>query len=286
MSGSQQSRQTFTCSSNRWWSWLAATPSFATSRSLDSFSLSSEPVSHGQITELHHQSPCHQSLYHTATSQSYISSLLVIGACITRPLHRATSPVSLSSEPVSHGHITELHHRSPCHRSLYHTATSQSYITSTSRDVARQHHCLSIITRASVLNNNNNNNNNNNLIYKAPNALASDALAAGQSWVLLKSLMKEVRLKPRFKDRTVSQHWLMSQATSSRQLSQSNEKLVSWSLSWWMVCPVVGQQTSEVSVHWREPWCDDWGISVMWRCCGSWRSTQPPCTRFCVELLL
>jgi len=45
-----------------------------------------------------------------------------------------------------------------------------------------------------------NNNNNNNPIYKAPKALASEALAAGQSWVLLKSLVKEVRLKPRFKD--------------------------------------------------------------------------------------
>ena len=48
------------------------------------------------------------------------------------------------------------------------------------------------------------NNNNNNPIYKAPKALASESLAAGQSWVLwvlLKSLMKEVRLKPRFKDR-------------------------------------------------------------------------------------
>jgi len=44
------------------------------------------------------------------------------------------------------------------------------------------------------------NNNNNNPIYKAPKALASDALVAGQSWVLLKSFMKEVRLKPRFKD--------------------------------------------------------------------------------------
>jgi len=46
----------------------------------------------------------------------------------------------------------------------------------------------------------NNNNNNNNPIYKAPKALASEALAAGQSWVLLKSLTEEVRLKPRFKD--------------------------------------------------------------------------------------
>jgi len=24
-------------------------------------------------------------------------------------------------------------------------------------------------------------------------------------------------------------------------------------------------------------------MSVLWRCCNSWRSTQPPCTRFCVE---
>jgi len=36
------------------------------------------------------------------------------------------------------------------------------------------------------------NNNNNNKIYKAPKALASEALAAGQSWVLLKSIMEEV----------------------------------------------------------------------------------------------
>jgi len=35
-----------------------------------------------------------------------------------------------------------------------------------------------------------NNNNNNNSIYKAPKALASEALVAGQSWVLLKSLTK------------------------------------------------------------------------------------------------
>ena len=46
-----------------------------------------------------------------------------------------------------------------------------------------------------------NNNNNNNPIYKAPKALASEALVAGQSWVLLKSLTQEVRLKLRFKDR-------------------------------------------------------------------------------------
>jgi len=31
--------------------------------------------------------------------------------------------------------------------------------------------------------------------------LASEALAANQSWVLLKIITKEVRLKPRFKDR-------------------------------------------------------------------------------------
>ena len=47
---------------------------------------------------------------------------------------------------------------------------------------------------------NNSNNNNSNLIYKAPKAVASEALVAGQSWVLLKSFMEEVRLKPRFKD--------------------------------------------------------------------------------------
>jgi len=37
----------------------------------------------------------------------------------------------------------------------------------------------------------------------------------------------------------VSQRWLLSQATSSRQLAQNNEKLVSRSLSWWTACPVV-----------------------------------------------
>jgi len=39
------------------------------------------------------------------------------------------------------------------------------------------------------------------IIIRFIKALASEALAAGQSWVLIKSLMKEVRLKPRFKDR-------------------------------------------------------------------------------------
>ena len=41
-------------------------------------------------------------------------------------------------------------------------------------------------------------NNNNNPIYL--NSSASEVLAAGQSWVLLKSLTEEIRLKPRFKD--------------------------------------------------------------------------------------
>jgi len=45
------------------------------------------------------------------------------------------------------------------------------------------------------------NNNNNTLIYKAPDALASEALAAGQSWVLIKSLTEKARLKPKFKYR-------------------------------------------------------------------------------------
>ena len=70
---------------------------------------------------------------------------------------------------------------------------------------------------------------------------------------------------------------------SSRQLAQNDEKLVSRSLSWWTACPVVGRQTSEVSVHWREPWCDDWGMSVLWRCCGSCRSPKPFCTRSCIK---
>jgi len=43
------------------------------------------------------------------------------------------------------------------------------------------------------------NNNNNNLIYKAPKALASEALAGGQSWVYNQSLTEKVRHKPRFK---------------------------------------------------------------------------------------
>jgi len=53
------------------------------------------------------------------------------------------------------------------------------------------------------------NNTNNNPIYKAPKALASKALAAGQSWVLIKSLTEEVRLKPRFKYRQHTQSTLI-----------------------------------------------------------------------------
>jgi len=48
--------------------------------------------------------------------------------------------------------------------------------------------CPTFLCRITV----NNNNNNNNLIYKAPKALASESLAVGQSWVLIKSLTEEV----------------------------------------------------------------------------------------------
>jgi len=41
----------------------------------------------------------------------------------------------------------------------------------------------------------------NTPIYKVPEAFASEELAAGQSWVLIKSLTEEVRPKPRFKYR-------------------------------------------------------------------------------------
>ena len=82
----------------------------------------------------------------------------------------------------------------------------------------------------------NNNNNNNNPIYKAPKALASEALAAGQSWVLLKSLTEEVRLKPRFKDRQwvsadycvrqrVPDSWRRTTKSSSREVCPG-ERLV------------------------------------------------------------
>ena len=39
-----------------------------------------------------------------------------------------------------------------------------------------------------------NNNNNNNPICKAPKALASEALAADQSWVLLNLFCNQMRL--------------------------------------------------------------------------------------------
>ena len=42
---------------------------------------------------------------------------------------------------------------------------------------------------------------NNNPIYKALKALASEALAVGQSWVLIKIFTEKVCLKPRFKYR-------------------------------------------------------------------------------------
>jgi len=42
---------------------------------------------------------------------------------------------------------------------------------------------------------------NNNPIYKAPKALASEALATGESWVLIKSFTVKVGLKPTFKYR-------------------------------------------------------------------------------------
>ena len=109
--------------------------------------------------------------------------------------------------------------------------------------------------------------------------LASEALTAGQRWVLIKSFTEKVRLKPRFKYR----QW-DSADYCSRQLAQNNERLVSRSLSWWTACPVLmGRQRSEVSVHWLQSWCGDWGMSVLWRCCDSWKSTQQPCTRFCVD---
>jgi len=37
-------------------------------------------------------------------------------------------------------------------------------------------------------------------MYKVPKALASEALVAGQSWVLIKSFTEKVHIKPRFKD--------------------------------------------------------------------------------------
>jgi len=40
----------------------------------------------------------------------------------------------------------------------------------------------------------------NNQMYTVPKALASEALVAGQSWVLIKSFTEKVHIKPRFKD--------------------------------------------------------------------------------------
>jgi len=50
-----------------------------------------------------------------------------------------------------------------------------------------------------------------------PKALASEALAADQSRVLLKSLTEEVRLKPRFKDRK----WVSTDYCLSKQVPDS-----------------------------------------------------------------
>jgi len=104
---------------------------------------------------------------------------------------------------------------------------------------------------------NDNNNNNNNPIYKAPKALASEALpalASGQLWVLLKSLMKEVRRKPRFKDRHNESALIIVSGSEFQTVGAEQRKLVSRSLSWsYCLSSIVGRQTSEVSVHWREP---------------------------------
>jgi len=103
--------------------------------------------------------------------------------------------------------------------------------------------------------------------------LASEALAGSQSWVLIKSLTEKVRLKSRFKYRQwVSADYCLRQWVPDswcRTTKGSSRK----------ACPVVGPQTSEVSIH----WCDDLGMSVLWRCCDSWRSTQSPYTWFCIE---
>jgi len=54
-------------------------------------------------------------------------------------------------------------------------------------------------------------NNNNNPIYKAPKALASEALAAGQSWVF----MKEVRPRKPTSLLSYSVHCLLSAVSRS-----------------------------------------------------------------------
>jgi len=66
-------------------------------------------------------------------------------------------------------------------------------------------------------------------MYKAPKALASEALAAGQSWVLLKSLTEEVLLKPRFKDKQcVSADYCLRQRVpdSWRRTTKSSSRKV------------------------------------------------------------
>ena len=102
--------------------------------------------------------------------------------------------------------------------------------------------CIVIITVPHLWWTVNNNNNNNNPIYKAPKALASEMLAAGQSWVLIKSLTEECVLSLDLNTDSESA-LILSRATSFKQLAQNNERL-SRSLSWRMACPVVGRQTS------------------------------------------
>ena len=116
-----------------------------------------------------------------------------------------------------------------------------------------------------------------------PKAVATEALAAGQSWMLIKSLTEEYVLSLDLTTDSesaliiVSGNEFQTVGAEQRKARLAKSVLVN-GLS------VMGPQTSEVSVHWREPWCDDSGMSVLWRCCDSWRSTQSPCTWFCVEL--
>jgi len=88
----------------------------------------------------------------------------------------------------------------------------------------------------------NNNINNNNPIYKVPKALASEALVAGQSWVLLKSLTEEVRLKPRFKDRqwVIADYCLQQRVPGSwrRTAKSSSHDMRHWASVCDAVCVV------------------------------------------------